>query len=79
MNRYLKKVAFDAGIKTPITFHYARHTFLTILAYKSKDLFAVMDYGGITSVSTAQGYIHLASQWIDEGLKSIDWSLKGDA
>ncbi len=75
LNRYLKRIAHDAGIKMPITFHYARHTFLTILALKTKDLFAVMDYGGITSVNTAQGYIHMASKWIDEGLNTIDWTL----
>ena len=75
LNKYLKRIAHDAKISMPITFHYARHTFLTILALKTKDLFAVMDYGGITSVNTAQGYIHMASKWIDEGLKSIDWTL----
>lgn len=75
INRYLKIVAHDAAIKTPITFHYARHTFMTILALKTGNLFTVMDYGGITSVTTAQGYIHMAAKWIDKGLKSVDWTL----
>ena len=76
LNRYLKKVAYDAKIDFDLTFHYARHTFLTIMALKTKDLFAVMNYGGITSVNTAQGYIHMASQWLDKGLQNVDWTLK---
>lgn len=76
LNRYLKKVAYDAEIDIPLTFHYARHTFLTIMALKTKDLFAVMNYGGITSVNTAQGYIHMASKWLDKGLQNVDWTLK---
>lgn len=75
MNRYLKQVAHDAKIDKNITFHYARHTFLTILAMKVRDLFVVMDYGGITSVNTAQGYIHMAAKWQDEKIKKVDWSL----
>ena len=76
INKYLKKVAYDAKIDIDISFHYARHTFLTIMALKTRDLFAVMNYGGITSVDTAQGYIHIASQWLDKGLVNVDWSLK---
>ncbi len=75
MNRNLKKVVHDAGLNQNITFHYARHTFLTILAMKVRDLFVVMDYGGITSVNTAQGYIHMAAKWQDEKIKNVDWSL----
>ncbi len=75
INRYLKKIAHDAEIETPITFHYARHTFMTILALKTGNLFTVMDYGGISSVTTAQGYIHMASKWLDKGLQTVDWSL----
>ena len=75
INRYLKIVAHDAEIDTPISFHYSRHTFMTILALKTGNLFTVMEYGGVTSVTTAQGYIHMASKWIDKGLQTVDWSL----
>ena len=46
------------------------------MALKTRDLFAVMNYGGITSVNTAQGYIHMTSQWLDKGLQNVDWTLK---
>jgi len=74
LNRYLKKVAHDAGITSNLSFHYGRHTFLTILALKTGNIFSVMDYGGITSVNTAQGYVHMASKWLDKGLQSVDWT-----
>ncbi len=75
INRYFKIITHDAGINTPISFHYARHTFMTILALKTGNIFTVMDYGEISSVTTAQSYIHMASKWIDKGLETVDWSL----
>jgi integrase len=74
LNKYLKKVAHDAGLTPDLSFHYGRHTFLTILALKTRDIFVVMDYGGITSLNTAQGYIHMASKWLDKSLREIDWT-----
>lgn len=72
VNRVLKEVAIAAKIR-PITFHVSRHTFLTNLAAKTGNVFVVMEYGGIGSISTAQNYIKLAQKRLDKGLDDIIW------
>lgn len=59
-NRILKTIAIDAGIDKPISFHTARHTFLTLVAKKTGNLFKVMKYAGLRKPDTAMVYIHLA-------------------
>lgn len=59
-NRVLKTIAIDAGIDKPISFHTARHTFLTLVAKKTGNLFKVMKYAGLRKPDTAMVYIHLA-------------------
>lgn len=72
-NYHLKKVIEKVDIKKNVTFHVARYTFCTFLAHKTGSLFTVMEYGGITSVPTAQGYIHLAEQLLKDQLRDIEW------
>jgi len=72
INRVLKSISIDAKIR-PITFHVARHTFLTNLAAKSGNVFTVMEYGGLGNISTAQNYIKLAQKRLDQGLDDINW------
>lgn len=48
-------------LKKPLTFHISRHTYLTHVAAKTGSIFAVMKHGGISNVSTAQGYVDMAN------------------
>jgi len=63
-NAALVKIGQDANIAKPVTFHISRHTFLTQIAVKTGSIFSVMKAGGISSVSTAQGYVDMASELI---------------
>jgi integrase len=71
-NRMLKIIASDAGLPE-FSFHKSRHTFLTNLAIATKDVFLVMRYGGIANMNTAQGYINVASRFMDESLEKVVW------
>ena len=61
-NNNLKKIALDAGINKPISFHTSRHTALTEVAFQEGNLFKVMKFGGIRKTDTALIYIHLAEE-----------------
>lgn len=73
-NYHLKKVMKKAGMSKNISFHVARHTFCTLLAHKTNgNIFTVMEFGGISSVSTAQKYVHVAETMHNDTLKQIEW------
>lgn len=72
INEVIKVIASEVGIPY-ITFHQSRHTFLTNLAAKTGDVFKVMEYGGIGTIDTAQGYIKLARKNLDISLDSVQW------
>ena len=73
VNVYLKKIAELAGINKNVSFHTARHTMLTMIALKTGSVFTVMKYGGITSIHTANRYIHLSSKLFDDKIAEIVW------
>jgi site-specific recombinase XerD len=60
VNRYLKTLMNDCDIDKLLTFHVARHTFLTHLARTTGNLFKVMKYAGLRKTETAMVYVHLA-------------------
>jgi integrase len=49
-----------AEIDKLLTFHVARHTFLTHVAKNTGSIFQVMKYGGLRKTDTAMIYVHLA-------------------
>jgi site-specific recombinase XerD len=55
-NRMLKHWALDAGIRKPVTFHIARHTFATLQLTSGTDIYTVSKLLGHTKVSTTQIY-----------------------
>lgn len=59
-NRDLKNIMVDTDIEKLLTFHVARHTFLTNVARITGNLFKVMKYGGLKKTDTAMVYVHLA-------------------
>lgn len=73
INRHLKRLAKNAKITPDISFHTARHTFLTMIAEKTGNVFIVMKLGGITQIGTAEKYIHLAHVREELKLKNIEW------
>lgn len=73
VNDHLKTISAEAGLDKALTFHMARHTFLTTIAIKTGSIFLVMLYGGISKAETAQIYIHLASQAMASELDGIEW------
>jgi len=60
VNRYLKTLMNDCEIDKLLTFHVARHTYLTHLARTTGNLFKVMKYAGLRKTETAMVYVHLA-------------------
>ncbi len=72
IRRSLKIIAADHELPV-FKFHESRYTFLTNLAAKTGDVFKVMKYGGISKIETAQGYIKIAQNQMDDDLDMIDW------
>lgn len=64
INVGLRKKLTPLNLNKKITFHISRHTFLTHVAIQSGSIFAVMKAGGISNVSTAQGYVDMANSLI---------------
>lgn len=73
VNIYLKKIMKLAGIDKNVSFHTARHSMLTMIAFKTGDVFTVMKYGGISTIQTANRYIHLSSKLFDDKIAQIVW------
>lgn len=73
VNLVLKDIKGEAKIKKPLSFHVSRHTFLTTIAVKTKDVFQVKRLGGISKTETAMIYINLADERFDNTLDDIKW------
>lgn len=77
LNRLNKEMLGHFNLNTLFP-HLGRHTFLTIMAEKTGNVFTVMALGGITSLGTAQKYIKAqqrASMQLDV-LDDINWGNK---
>lgn len=72
-NLILKDIKEQAKINKPLSFHVSRHTFLTAIAAKTKDVFQVKRLCGITKTETAMVYFHLADDRFNETLKNVIW------
>lgn len=58
LNRNLKKIAKDAGIDKPLTFHISRHTFASIARQKAVPSKVVQEALAHSSLSTTERYLH---------------------
>lgn len=73
INGKLKRIGSDAGIKTKISTHIARHTFARMALDKIKDSNITMDLLGHTSMKVHEAYIReiSLSQELDDAADSI--------
>lgn len=63
VNKTLKKLQIQAGIKTPITFHGLRHTHASLLIYEGIDLFVISDRLGHKNIAVTQEvYAHIFNE-----------------
>lgn len=75
INRLLKTIAYDAKIKTRLTFHVARHTFGSLLAEITQNPYLIMNLMGHADIDTSMIYIHLSQERINRQLRTINWKL----
>ncbi len=73
LNAALKQIALILGLQKHLTCHVGRHTFLTHIAMKTGNVFAVMNLGGLKRVDTAMVYIHLSEQDNRKFLSNVQW------
>ena len=62
LNAALKDFNTDTEIRKNLHVHLARHTFGTLYAHKTGDIFKVMQRMGISTFDTAQVYINLSEE-----------------
>jgi integrase len=74
-NEKLKQAAKKAGLARAdkVTFHVARHTFISYIAALTGNVMLVMEYAGITDINTAMRYVQKIGQYVDD-IKEFDWS-----
>lgn len=61
-NRYLKRIAAQAGIAKDISFHSARHTFATVFLERTDDLATLQKLLGHSSIGQTMVYVHLTEK-----------------
>lgn len=62
-NVYLKELTEAAGIDKEITFHVARHSFITNLLHEGVPMVKVMFMAGINKIDTIRTYMHNAEMY----------------
>lgn len=77
VNKYLKEIAKEAGIKKHLTFHVARHTFATtVTLLNDVPLETVSKLLGHTKISTTQKYARVVEKKISKDMKQLKEALK---
>lgn len=72
MNRYLKKVAKQAGVDKNITFHMARHTYATQTCIsQGVPIETLSKLMGHCSIQTTQIYAKITNQKVNEDMKKL--------
>ena len=69
----LKEIISELGFKGKIGFHTARRSCLTYIAYKTKSIYKVMNFGGISNAATAEKYVDAAKEMFKVSETEIDW------
>lgn len=72
MRTTLCKWVGDAGLEDNITFHCARHTFISSLVAKGVDLKTVADLAGHSSTRHTERYAHAHEEHLIESLRKIE-------
>lgn len=72
MNDYIKKVASEAEIDKPLSFHSARHTFATFFLRKTKNLAALQKLLGHSNIRETMIYSHVLMEDIEKDMKCFD-------
>lgn len=72
MNKYLKDIAKELGIKKTITHKVGRHTFATYFLAKTKDITSLKEILGHSSLSETMIYAHVLDESKQEGVKCFD-------
>ena len=70
-NRYLKKMAADAGITKNVSFHTSRHTFAVLTLAAGGDLYTVGKLLGHTSINSTQVYADVVMKTKVEAISRI--------
>lgn len=70
-NRYLKKMAADAGITKNVSFHSGRHTFAVLTLAAGGDLYTVGKLLGHTSINSPQVYADVVMETKVEAISRI--------
>lgn len=73
INRHLKEIAKEAGIKKNVTFHMGRHTFGTVMAGKIP-LPTLQNLMQHSDIKTTMIYINMSSKMIDDSLGKVNWN-----
>lgn len=74
INRHLKEIAKQAGIKKNVTFHMGRHTFGTIMATKIPlpTLQSLMQH---SDIKTTMIYVNMNNDMINSSLEKVNWKV----
>jgi len=72
MNRFLKDIAAELEIKKHITHKSGRHTYATFFLSKTKDITALKEILGHSSLSETMIYAHVLDESKQEGVKCFD-------
>ncbi|MDR2359460.1 MAG: site-specific integrase [Prevotellaceae bacterium] len=71
INRTLKVISAIVRLRTPLTFHIARHTFGTALADITMNPYLIMDLMGHRDIKTSMIYIHQSAERTKRQLAGI--------
>lgn len=72
MYRNLQSIIKIAGINKHITFHCARHTFISLLIANGIDIKTVADLAGHTTTKHTERYVHSMSSHLRESIEKLD-------
>jgi len=72
MNSYLKEIGDVCGVKKPITFHIARHTFATTITLTNGvPLESVSKMLGHRNIKTTQQYAKIVDKKISDDMRNL--------
>lgn len=72
INKQLKYIACVAGIKSPLSAKFGRHTFATIFLRKTKDLNALKEIMGHKNIKQTLVYAHVLDQDKKDGVSAFN-------
>lgn len=72
MYNLLKRLTLKAGIQKHITFHCARHTFISNLVVKGVDIKTISELAGHSSTRHTERYMHSENEHLRESIELLD-------